>query len=91
MLRAKPLAFALLLTAFDAFWAYQALSAVPRNTSDTVGLSSLVVWVVFHLPAASLASWVAPSSTALMAGLGLLETLGLSWGAFAWLGRKKEA
>ena len=102
MFRLRPVPLALLLTAFDALWAWQALSAVPRHASSTVSLASLIVWVVFHLPAAALASALLKLGGALdhgaeglssgafvfMAALGLLQTFGLSWGLFTWLRRR---
>jgi len=102
MFRLRPLAVAVILTAFDALWAYQALSAVPRNVSSTVSLASLIVWVVFHLPAAALASGLLkglgaldqgasglpPLALGLIAVLGLLETFLISWGVFTWLKKK---
>ena len=102
MFRLRPIAVAVILTAFDAFWAFQALSAVPRNVSSTVSLASLIVWVVFHLPAAALASGLlkmmgaldqgaaglSPAAFGLIAVLGLLETFLISWGVFTWLKKK---
>jgi hypothetical protein len=93
-----PLRLAALVTALDFVWAAQAMGSVPRHAGSNVAMVSLVLWVVLHLPAAALASFVfyavgalkGPAgslpgwSFVLLAALGLGQTFSLVYCWALW-------
>ena len=101
----SPLRFALALTAFDGFWAYQAMTVTRVHAVSNVELLSLILWCYFHLPAALLASalfkplgWMPSGSLQMpaaallvLAALGLAETYALAYAARRWWLRKPKA
>ncbi|HTB22466.1 MAG TPA: hypothetical protein VK914_07155 [bacterium] len=86
----------------DLLWTVQALSRVPRHAGSNVSMVSLVLWVLFHLPATLLASLVFYAAGSLqgpvsslpawcLAALGLLglaQTFALAYGLALWRGGK---
>jgi hypothetical protein len=76
-----PLRVAALFTALDLIWAVQALGEGPKQEGSNVAMVSLIVWVVLHLPAAALASFLFKIAGALppgqTPGIGILATLGV--------------
>lgn len=102
-LRLSPLQLALLLTAFDGAWAFQAMSITRVHAVSNVELLSLIIWCFLHLPAALLASlvlkplgWLADpqnmpaGALVVLAALGLLQTFGLSYGLWGWWQKKAK-
>lgn len=95
----KPWQWASLLTLFDLVWCLQAFGQQPSHATSTVSVASLVLWIYLHLPAALAASLLLkpwglfeqaattplPSWALLsFAGLGLIETFGLTYAAVSW-------
>jgi hypothetical protein len=101
----SPLKFAFLLTAFDAFWAAQAMSVTRVHAVSNVELLSLILWCYFHLPAALLASALLKLCGALpadpkqfsgggllcLALLGLAQTLTLAYAFWRWWQSPRKA
>jgi hypothetical protein len=94
----SPLRLALILTACDGAWAFQALSVARVQAVSNVELISVIVWCYLHLPAALLASAILqplgylPQDPAQMplgalgvlVCLGLLQTFALAYGLWRW-------
>jgi ABC-type amino acid transport system permease subunit len=94
----SPFRFALALTAFDGFWAVQAMTVTRVHAVSNVELLSLILWCYFHLPAALLASalfkplgWLPAdpqqmpvAALFVLAALGLAQTFALAYLAWRW-------